>query len=982
MKYAEIISVGTELLMGDIVNTDARFLSRELNALGFGVYHQTTVGDNAVRLKKALVNALTRSDIIVFSGGLGPTSDDITMDTISRALGMTLELHGPSLENIERFFERIGRPMEEANKKQAMLPANGVVFENTVGTAPGCALESDKQIIVMLPGPPAELEKMFELSVKPFLSQFSDQKIVSKTLKIYGIGESTLQTQLGHYFAGSNPTVSPYAKDGTVELRITASAQTANAAYSLIDPLAAKIKKELGDTVFSEDGSTLPEVVVGMLDKGGFKLATAESCTGGLISKMITDVPGASRVFDMGIAAYSNDTKTMALNVPTELIEKHGAVSAQVAAQMARGIRAISGADYGVAISGVAGPDGSEQKPVGLVYVALCDGPNVYIDKTMMGHGIINQRESIRARAALFALNMIRVYMTRGTLEGGHSAEDIENGGLIAPIAALSKRSRTDEFAGQVSFNAVEAPDGAMLKDDDIDEYSVNRIHVPEPEDTSPRDEDGYSAAGFVLGQDFVLPDESPLGSGKPTGMTAADLIRSELSSHSKTHEAAHELPDISAHVGEDSLIDPEDLFPEVEDKWYMRLLKYLVPWKGDSVTEIVRKSVFSVSLIAFLITGAYLLNFFIGSLLEQARDDKLRGMINYQDTSVAEDGSLNMFSALIAQNSDFIGWINIEGTNVDYPVVKSKDNDEYLHVDFWKSKSSRGAIFLDKNAILTAEERSKNLVIYGHSVTSGNMFSQIKKYDDIEFYKKHPVIEFNSRYRRDTYQIVSVFKTNTARSDDSGYLFPAWQSGFSSDEQFEAWVKGIKLRSIIDIPVDVKRDDELITLSTCAYDIKNVELRFIVVARRVMPGESSTVEVKKAKVNPNPMYPMVWYERKNKIRPDFPDDPRNQSFDTSSVQGVSVPALPLVSVAAPSAASSAAPSAASSKVSSAAPSAASSKVSSKASSGTSSAAPPAASSAVSSAAPSTVSSTAPPAASSVPPDPDPDPDPDPPETP
>lgn len=408
----EILSVGTELLLGDILNTDAQFLARELAAMGFTMQHQGTVGDNPERLREAVEHALSRSDIIITSGGLGPTADDITKEMCAEVMGIPLVLHEESLQRMLDFFSHRKGGMPETNRKQAYLPEGGVVFRNDYGTAPGCAMEKDGKCIICLPGPPRELYPMFNNFVKPYLLEKSGMVIISHNIRTFGIGESLMAETAGELLNMSNPTVAPYAKDGEALLRVTARAQTKEKAEELIKPVIAEIENRLGKFIYGIDVSSLQEKLVELLKEKKMKIGLAESCTAGYIAKRITEIPGSSEVFDCGIVSYANSVKEKLLSVPKEAIDQFGVVSREVACHMAKGALKISGADIAVSVTGIAGPDPSEGgKPAGLSYIALADKNNVWCIRFETGRSGDN-REYNRYVTASNALNLARLYLT------------------------------------------------------------------------------------------------------------------------------------------------------------------------------------------------------------------------------------------------------------------------------------------------------------------------------------------------------------------------------------------------------------------------------------------------------------------------------------------------------------------------------------------------------------------------------------------
>ncbi len=408
---AEIICIGTEILLGDIVNTNGTFLARELAALGIDMYHQSVVGDNAQRLKDSLILGLSRSDLVLTTGGLGPTYDDLTKKTIADYFGLGLELHEPSVKKIEDLFKKREWMMTPNNMLQALVPAGSTVFFNDMGLAPGVAVEQDGKIVIMMPGPPSEMCPMFSNHIAPYLQKKTGGVIRSKTLYIFGMGESQVEDTLRELMMTStNPTIAPYAKQGEVQVRVSAKAASADEADALIDPVVDNVCEILGDVVYGIDICSLQNALVQELNRKKVTAATAESCTGGLVSAAITDIPGASSVFQGGVCAYSNEMKQKLLGVSAETLRTYGAVSEQTAQEMARGIRSLTGADIGVGVTGIAGPGGgTDDKPVGLVYIAVDSSAHSQVKKLLLSRGHKDERGLIRDIAKLNALSMMLI---------------------------------------------------------------------------------------------------------------------------------------------------------------------------------------------------------------------------------------------------------------------------------------------------------------------------------------------------------------------------------------------------------------------------------------------------------------------------------------------------------------------------------------------------------------------------------------------
>lgn len=401
---AEIICVGTELLLGDILNTNAQFLSRELAELGISVMHQHVIGDNPARLKELVLQAKSRSDLLVFSGGLGPTEDDLTKETVAEAFGDTLAFDEGEWQKIIDFFARTNRRPTPNNRKQAMCPTVGHKLINDHGTAPGAWFEdADGHCAALMPGVPREMKAMWAEQVRPILLKRQNCTIHSRTLRVLG-GESAIASKVAPLFEAANPTAAIYCKTGECEIRITARAQNDAEAQTMCRAYAKKFYDLLGDAVYDEDVAGLEETVVHTLQANGLTIATAESCTGGMIAQRLTSVSGASEVFGYGFVTYWEQAKAKLVGVDPAVIAQYNVVSAPVAAQMALGAAKAAGADIAVSVTGLAGPGGGDAvRPVGTVYLGAARGDRVYVKKLFVSRP---DRALIRARAAQTALEM------------------------------------------------------------------------------------------------------------------------------------------------------------------------------------------------------------------------------------------------------------------------------------------------------------------------------------------------------------------------------------------------------------------------------------------------------------------------------------------------------------------------------------------------------------------------------------------------
>ncbi len=379
MKVA-IIAVGTELLFGQTVNTNAVYLSREMNLMGFDVMYHHTVGDNPARLVEMLDVAYKDCDMVITTGGLGPTQDDLTKEILNDYFGDDLVLHEPSMESMKERFAKLGRKMTDNNIKQAYMPSHSHVFKNDQGTAPGCALEKDGKYAICLPGPPREMTAMFETYVRPYLDGKTDGSMCYRLIRTFGIGESDLETRLMDIIDGqTDPTLATYAKEGECYLRIASKRADAAEAESAVEGMLADVKDRIGEFIYDCDNRDLWDVVGEKLMAKDITISSAESCTGGMFAEKLTSVPGISAVFGRSFVTYSNEAKEEILGVKKETLKEHGAVSEETAMEMAKGLREVSGSRICVSVTGVAGPDGgTPEKPVGLVYIgAVCDDKEV-----------------------------------------------------------------------------------------------------------------------------------------------------------------------------------------------------------------------------------------------------------------------------------------------------------------------------------------------------------------------------------------------------------------------------------------------------------------------------------------------------------------------------------------------------------------------------------------------------------------------------
>lgn len=764
---AEIIAVGTEIMLGDINNSHAKYISEMLGGLGINVCYHTAVGDNPKRLKEVFSSALMRSDLIITTGGLGPTDDDLTKETVCEIAGVPLVEDKKAAERIKEYFAKSGRDCPECNKKQALVPDGAIILYNENGTAPGLILEAQNRIkiIIMLPGPPNELHPMFEQQVVPYLKLISQDVIHSVNLKTVGIGESRIQQLLDDILGAENPSIALYASPNEVRIRITAKAESLEKAKEMIAPVREEIEQRLGDAIYTDSGETLAETVVRLLKQKGLKVSTAESCTGGLIAEKITNVPGASEVFEYGISSYSNRIKQTALSVSEKSLYLYGEVSEQVAVEMAKGIKKKSGSQLAAAVTGFAGPSGGNRNnPAGTVYIAVIYGEYVWTRRLSSGR---NDRASTRETAAVTALDMIR-----------HILINSRKSALY--LTPLRQKKNTDPVIKQGVY---------------------------------------YTK--------------------------------------------------------------------------FKKFLRSVFPYRGESTKSILSKFTIYAAAAVFIVSAAMI----AGNINEKIQSDiiisKTQNLYTEQPTpeeiTKLPYGYLEKFAGLYSVNQDIRGWISLNGTNINFPVVQAKDNEYYLDHNFYREYNQNGLPFADyRNSFSEYEDLDDNTVIYAHNIRGDRFFSELTKYTDLSFYKQHPIIRFDTVYDESEWLVIAAYITNAEPEEDDGSVFEYHNYlNFEMSSDFDWYIEQLRRRSVLNIiksdqnpnGIDVEYGDKLLTLSTCTYDFN--EARFVVVARKLRDGESADKDFSFVKLNQNPLYPQAWYDKNGGTKPEF--------IDTESGSGINL---------------------------------------------------------------------------------------------
>lgn len=729
---AEIITVGTEIIIGDIVDSNSQYISKKMSQIGIDVFYHTSVGDNSKRLKAVFATAFKKADIVILVGGLGPTMDDLTKETITDILQLRPALNGDAYDNFKRFYQKRGLEIPSDQEKQYIYPSGAVLFPNEIGTACGCSLESDKKTIILLPGVPQEMELMLDKYVVPYLSKKSGETIVSRHIKITRYTESQVEDALSDIINNANPTVGIYAKNSYVEVRITAKAESEEKAESMIMPYLTAIRNTFQTSVFNDSSLSFEEEIVRQLKNKSMTISICESCTGGLLASKITSVSGASMVMEYAQTTYSNDKKNIFADVSKNVLKENGAVSEEAAGQMAIGTRFKTKSSIAVSITGIAGPQGgSPQKPVGTVYIAVSNKEDIIIKQFNFKN---IGREAIREAATINAMIMVKMFLN-----------------------------------------------SLKVKDSEI--YKV---------------------------KDFM----------KKTKQT------------------------LKTSIGKGALM-------------YRILNIFLIAVIAISVWEIGKYAYESVS------------NFLLQRKMESGYG---------KDTGIElPPGYLRDFAYLYGENEDVKGYLKVNGTKVNYPIVQGNDNQYYLRNDFYKNRSKYGTVFFDyRNDI---KDRDVNTIVYGHNMNDGQMFNDLLKYKEVDFFKEHPTLQMDTVYEKGTYDIFAVLMTNVSPNQGDVFDYTTLLD-YNSKKQFNNFIEGAKKRSYINVDLDVSYGDEILTLSTCD-DIDFYHSRFVVLAKRRKDGEQGA-NIQNSSQNNNVLMPQQWYRVNGEKVPDISE------YDASAYENIS----------------------------------------------------------------------------------------------
>ncbi len=752
-----------------------RLLENELRAFSIQTSSATVSLTDSDALLDAVGDGIDNCDILITVGGQSDLSHPLAKELLCDALDIALLPHNPSVTRLREVFEQTGRRFVEEDIRLALVPEGARVFPNTVGFVSGFSMESQGQAIIMLPDDAKECVAMFTQSVCAYIRSGTGGEYASRILRLVGVDYDAAQQLLDEIGLTTPVAATLIEEDGELAIRLFSVAPGRSQALLQADAAAKTLfSSAISPYIYGTENETLASVVVNKLSLAKKKIATAESCTGGLLSERITEVAGSSAVFEFGVSAYADKIKRDKLGVSQKLIDRYTSISEEVAISMAAGVLTQAHADIGIGITGLAGPSPDESnKPVGLVFVALCDSTRVWV-KRLMFDPAKNNRDAIRTKTVLTALDMTKQYLDSSA----------ESKAAMVPFSVRSSKSYEK---------------AALLAREGYDETaSTGQIKTHSP----------------------LLP------------------------------------PDVT------------DAKPQKKKNAWRRFVEYMFPVKGDSGSRVFLKLLALLFILVFLASAGYIAYYFGTSYLNQKQVNELNDMYGTGDLPEGYPSDyIPYFASLYAINPDVKAFIEIDGTQVKYPVVQSVDNDFYLRRNFIRESNRHGIPYVDYRVDV---KNSTNIVVYGHNMKDGQMFGELLNYSSLDYYKQHPTLRFDTVYQTGEYKVVAAFITNVNPAHGEVFDYTSFIDPQTEDE-VENFINQVKARSIIDTGVDVSVDDRFVTLSTCTYEFDNA--RFVVIARRVREGESNVVEVLSAKRNAQPLYPDIWYELYGGDKPELIDN-------------------------------------------------------------------------------------------------------------
>ncbi len=809
---AEIICVSQDTLSESSTGFVSSYVSKKLFELGHRTLFETACPPSTEEIKTALTKAINRSDIIILLGGTEHDTYSIAKNAVSLVTGEPLVAGNSALQSVKEYCQSLGVEPTPAHLSASIVIRNCEIYKNTLGLNVGMGVDFNSKKILLLPSAEGELTHMFETKIMSLLS--GNGVNITRSVNVIGLTSAEIEQKLSKLSDRSEFAINIETHGAEHKVLVSVVADSQKDGEALCAKAVAAVTVALGRSVYGVDSKGIQFEAVHSLQAKGLSVATAESCTAGMISEMLTEVSGSSGVFEYGISAYSNRVKTEILKVPAGIISKYSAISSETAIYMAKNVREISGASVGVSVTGNAGPISSEGKPVGMVFIAVADTESYYVERLALSSSL--SRDEIRNIAATTALGLIKKYADTfpSSMAG---MEKIDMLPIPEPVAAPVITDDTNipeedvntvvpSFNVNIEVDTEASPElsGSVSAEDSSTEYVYPMIFDRDEESEAYNSENDYRFAN--------------------KGSLAVSAV------NLKTN--------------------------------FLSLVKSFVPVKGDSVKRVISKSVFLISLVTLIVSSAFV-------IIRLADDGKQRDLLADAqsqwtfDGTLTDDNTYTAFSPFIETNEDIRGWLDIQGAGVNYPVYQTTDNEFYLTHNMNKEPSRYGALFFDFNCNLDSEVPSRNLVIYGHEMKDGSMFGSLKKYKRLNFYKANPTINLTRLNSQETYKIFSVMILNADPKDDNGYLYNYIKTDFNSYDSFNAWLNEAKERSLINTTVDVNQTDRVLTLVTCIGSSEFSNARLVIMARLTREGETTNVNTADASLNPNPRYPQAWYDKR-----------------------------------------------------------------------------------------------------------------------
>ncbi|MGN0661244.1 MAG: competence/damage-inducible protein A [Oscillospiraceae bacterium] len=867
----EILAVGTDIVL-DSSNSGLGYISEELGKLGINVLYHSMTGDSEERLRQAFKLAYTRSDVIVVIGGLGSSIDDITKEVVFDEMGLDTVLNRYCYEHITEQIEKSGKSVPESVKKLASFPENAVVCTNDAGIAPGCIIPDGEKTVVILPSALGEIRHIFESGVIPYFKKRTNSAVISKTICAFGIKEAAAREKLSDLLKSADPSVAISYNLGILKLKVTAKASDVTSAKRILRPVVNDIQRRLGSNIFGYNNDTPESVLVTTLRDMGLTIAIAESCTGGLISEKLTNVPGSSQVLGMGLCTYSNEAKHKLLGIPNKTITAHNAVSGEVAKLMAEGVRKKSKADIGVSTTGIAGPGGAlPGKPVGTVYIAVSYKSKTFTKKLSLANEAGTDREAIRELAAYHALDLVRTVVAN---DGDFSAKaEAAEEKVTVPPAAAAESGFSKQFREIQNENRRKL---AEMQNSDTSAEGTKAFDIA-PDVSASENANEKTQAFIPVSKENSAPKSIPLSTD--TG-DISRLVDEILADAKTTDEPAakpapkQKAASFAGQKAKQTAKSNKNKSGKKKRPLPLRIIGAIIPLKGDKAGEVIRKIVFLLSfcIFAFSITSILLDAKEVakmGSIVSSMQNTYGREATN-EELSKLPEGALPEFASLYSINPEVIGWIQIPNAQISYVVTQSQDStnpayDKYLNKVDWKLEQSKyGCIYADPRSKIT-KEMMDNTIIYGHNMyplDKDMFFSHLVNFENLDYYKQNPIVYFDSLYQKMEWKIFSVMYVSTNTSDSAyfDYINEDYLT-FETEEEFNEYYNNIMDRSIIYTDVDVKYGDKLLTLSTCE-DRYFKGGRIVIFARQVRSGESTDVNVDAASINQHPIMPDTWVQK------------------------------------------------------------------------------------------------------------------------